>query len=296
MRLRNTVTAAMICAATNANAGEVYLCRPCDAGKYSNMGDQLCTSCSAGTYAVGKGNTSCTSCPAGQYQDAMGQTGCKACGAGTYQPNGGQASCAACKAGTYAPAGATSCTSCPAGQYQNATGQGSCAACPAGQYQPSGGQTGCAGCAGTVYNNMRSCCPSATNYWNGSSCVAWVNCGANATRQGNNTCSCNGGYNYNGGSGVPAGVACVPNCTQTGWAYTGEKRCNSSPTDYNNTKNWGYCWCRQTRNSCGTGSNEQWEYKGYFIRYTGPLMVNTDYVYIYESDYYNTCPTQCSCQ
>jgi hypothetical protein len=232
MKLRTTLSiAALALAASDANAAKQ--CLPCSAGSYSNSSTgSSCRTCAAGYYQNEAAQGSCKACPAGQYQDTTGQINCKACAAG---------------------------------YYQNAAGKASCTACPAGQYQPNAGQVGCAGCAGTVYNNMQSCC---TQYWNGSSCVAWVNCGANATRQSNNTCSCNGGYNYNGGSGVPAGVACVQNCVQTGWAYTGTKVCSSVSSnsgDIKTSKPDGagrYCYCQQTRNSCGTGANEQWVSRG----------------------------------
>jgi syndecan 4 len=224
MKIRNIITAAAMCAATNASA-DVYVCDPCDAGTYASVGAVSCTACRIGTYAVGKGNSSCTSCPSGTYQDQAGQTGCKACGEGTYSATG-----------------ASSCTNCPAGTYQGSASQGSCSSC-----------------AGTVYNNRQNCCPSVTNYWNGSNCVNWVTCGANATRQSNNTCSCNSGYDYNGGSSVPASTACSKTCVQTEWTYTGERRCTATSSHGPNNPNLGgYCWCKQTRNSCGTGANEQW--------------------------------------
>jgi hypothetical protein len=303
MKIRKTIIATLMLVSTQTNA-EVHVCTPCDAGTYAPAGAVSCTQCNVGTYSIGKGNTGCTACPtgtyqgatgqsgcatcsAGQYQDWTGQTGCKACPTGTYQGSTGQAGCIACPSGWYqGSTGQAGCASCPAGQYQDWTGQTGCKACPAGQYQPNGGQASCVGCAGTVYNNRQNCC---TQYWNGSSCVAWVNCGANASRQSNNTCSCNSGYNYNGGSGVPAGTACVANCVQTGWVNTGTKACTADSSKGTKASkpygSSGYCYCQQTRNGCG-GANEQWVYRGFFYSNAGD---SSDYGITY-------CFDHCSCK
>ena len=122
--------------------------------------------------------------------------------------------CSPCPAGTYAAAGAASCTPCATGTY-SAAGAASCTPCATGTYQPSTGQTSCLPCAGTVYSSRAACCASAANYWNGSTCVALIACGSNATRQSNNTCNCNSGYSGNNtGATINVGTqSCIqPQC------------------------------------------------------------------------------------
>jgi hypothetical protein len=76
MKIRNVITAALVLAATNAHAGEVYLCRPCEAGTYSKFGDQVCTKCPVGTHGIGKGNTECEQCT-GDFRSYVGESACR---------------------------------------------------------------------------------------------------------------------------------------------------------------------------------------------------------------------------
>ena len=70
----------------------------------------MCKLCSAGTYSDGT-KTSCKKCPAGTYSSA-GASSCSTCSAGTYSSSAGAGSCTTCPTGTYSSAGASSCINC----------------------------------------------------------------------------------------------------------------------------------------------------------------------------------------
>ena len=145
MKLRKVITTAGFIMAniTPANA-QLYMCKSCPAGTYSDgtftscknclttgvancdsvtgkatsckpgygLSNGTCTKCSAGYYSAG-GTASCTKCPAGSYSSTTGSTSCTKCSAGYYSSSAGSTSCTKCPQDTYsANAGATSCTAC----------------------------------------------------------------------------------------------------------------------------------------------------------------------------------------
>ena len=57
------------CPAGTYSDGTQTQCTPCPAGKYSNPGATSCSTCSAGTYSTGR-SSSCTPCPSGQTSSA----------------------------------------------------------------------------------------------------------------------------------------------------------------------------------------------------------------------------------
>ena len=91
-------------------------CLNCGPGTYEFQG--ACTTCPAGSYCPGDGNS--YPCAAGEYQGATGQVTCLPCDAGSFSSTVGATECTSCAAGTFsATAGATECTPCAAGTFSD---------------------------------------------------------------------------------------------------------------------------------------------------------------------------------
>jgi len=175
--------------------------------------------CAAGTYGgcLGDGAQNCSSCAAGMYSSGTGQTSvstCQSCETGTFSLSGAS-TCSGCLAGTYGTGlGFTSsglCTACGAGTYGTGLGytrQGSCTTCQTGTYS-----TGLGMNTGLACTNCSTC---SIGQYNVSNCNSSANivCGAcaipiradHASRftftdkgiNGPNSCpwTCNPGYSY----------------------------------------------------------------------------------------------------
>jgi len=138
---------------TSENSGSICS-EECPAGKYSNLGASVCTSCSIGRYQIMVETEieiypKCNPCLGGYYQSVTGSDTCIKCEPGTFSLDGA-AHCTQCPEGKFqkfraypetsmervtydrADAQLTICESCPLGQYNNRPGRIRCQLCPLG--------------------------------------------------------------------------------------------------------------------------------------------------------------------
>jgi hypothetical protein len=129
-------------------------CTECNAGFYSDeSGAAICKQCNAG-YSSGVGETDCFRCKAGEWMNSTSLPGiCVPCPYGKHSEIG-SAACEFCQAGQFANGDtvhssaphktSTGCSLCPPGKYSTATGgrnESSCLPCPRGTYSTAVGAT-----------------------------------------------------------------------------------------------------------------------------------------------------------
>lgn len=175
---------------------------PCPAGYYCIAGSSAPRPCAPGTFNSNTGSTSssaCTSCTAGSYCEGFGNSAVTGdCEAGFYCPAGQKVKrpiSNICSAGYKCPTGSSTQTQCPAGTYQANKGQSTCDDCPEGFY-----------------------CPAGTTDFSSNVCPAGYYCPLKTTSQNQYPCS-TGTYNpIEGATSSSFCVACDPGkyCSGTG--------------------------------------------------------------------------------
>lgn len=111
------------------DSSPVTACKLCSAGRWSNPGALLCTTCSNGKYldvnataetseARHDSETDCVPCVAGQADTDLDPT----------------TVCSVCPSGTFSATGAFVCSNCPAGEYSGNPGSVECSRCDPGYF------------------------------------------------------------------------------------------------------------------------------------------------------------------
>lgn len=227
---------------------------PCAAGTYGGCledGTQNCSSCAAGLYSSGTGQTSvsaCLSCVTGTFS-LTGASACSGCLAGTYGTGLGFTSsglCTACGAGTYQTGlGYTSqgaCTTCQSGTYSTGLGMNTglactnCSVCAVGQYNVSNCNSSanivCGACARPISTYTPPRHYFTSTGLNGSTSCSW--------------CCIPGCYYYS--IGVYGGDYCVGLGIVPEWAYCGVRY--SCPA---NSRSYTVSAGTQTACTCNAG-------------------------------------------
>jgi hypothetical protein len=176
------------------NGSGVTQQRSCDPGQMCPVGSDYYQRCDPGTYQINQRQGTCTSCPAGYYCNGQGNSDftSKICPTGSYCPAGTKFSNSyQCKPGTYNPITSSKaisdCLKCPPGKYCQGSGLTTFTAnCDAGYYCRLGSSTSNPQ-ASYSYN-------SATNTYTGDStggmCIKGYYCPSGVS----DVLACKGGY------------------------------------------------------------------------------------------------------
>ena len=148
---------------TTAPLSGMMECLPCSTGTETPLSDDVCASCTpgsflsdslsppacalcaAGLYAATARSSACATCAPGFFAATTGRTACDACGGGTRSEAGAATGCVACAAGTRSSAAAGACVSCAPGRYSSGSAT-VCASCTSALFA-SAAATECWGCA-----------------------------------------------------------------------------------------------------------------------------------------------------
>ena len=248
---------------------------PCAAGTYGGClgdGTQNCSSCAAGLYSSGTGQTSvstCQSCVIGTFS-LSGASSCSGCLAGTYGTGlrfTSSGLCTACASGTYGTGlGYTnqgSCTFCQPGAYQTGVGMSNCLLCQSGTYSTNSGasagstcQLCIAGKFGTMQGSPKAdnCDPcewgtfstllGAPSSSNCSLCIAGTYSSFSGSSSSNSCLSCQPGR-YSSSQGAYSSSACQACIAGTFASSAGTTRCPPCPegsfTPVNASTNCSFC-------------------------------------------------------
>ena len=113
-------------------------CADCLAGQFEETtsgGEQICSTCSPGSYTDASNLLACKQCPGGYAQSSPGQTSCIPCSPGEFNAIVGAARCSLCLQGTFfgGKGRNSSCIDCPIG-WSSQDGSARCTACGAGTF------------------------------------------------------------------------------------------------------------------------------------------------------------------